>query len=167
MTDTAKSKNDAFVDRLIKICGDRGSTAELRRFWSPTTRHYAYPVLGRLGVANPQLPDAIVAALYAINPHHANGGATIGKACLNLAGDSGFESFQPHMRRLLSSDDLPELGGQLHRIFKRLERERIALDYNKLAWNLRNWGKKADEVKTRWAMDFWKAPAELLNIQDA
>ena len=62
---------------------------------------------------------------------------------------------------------ISELGGQLHRIFKRLERERIALDYNKLAWNLRNWGKKADEVKTRWAMDFWKAPAELLNIQDA
>jgi len=71
------------------------------------------------------------------------------------------------MRRLLSSADLPELGDQLQRILKRFERDSIALDYNKLAWNLRNWAKKSDEVKTRWAMDFWQAPVELANTRDA
>jgi CRISPR system Cascade subunit CasB len=171
MTDTSHPNNDPFIERLVKICADRGSAAELRRFWSPATRHYAYPVLGRLGVANPQLPDAIVAALYAVNPQHANGGPSLGKACLKLAGGSlkadGFESFERHMRRLLASGDLAEVGGQLQRILKRLDRDSIALDYNKLAWNLRNWAKKSDEVKTRWAMDFWQAPAELASTHDA
>lgn len=167
MTDTVSPDNDPFIADLIKICTDRGSAAALRRFWSPATRHYAYPVLGRLRVANPKLPDAILAALYAVNPHHTNGGLTLGKACLKLAGESGFESFEHHMKRLLASNDLPEVGGQLQRILKRLERNGITLDYNKLAWNLRNWPKKSDEVKTEWAMHFWQAPATQSTLEVA
>jgi len=51
MNETPKPANDAFIERLVKICADRGSTAALRRFWSPATRHYAYPILGHLDVA--------------------------------------------------------------------------------------------------------------------
>jgi CRISPR system Cascade subunit CasB len=164
MNETPKPANDAFIERLVKICADRGSNAALRRFWSPATRHYAYPILGRLSVADPRRPDAITAALYAINPNHATGGLSVGKACLKLAGGSmkadGFESFERHMRRLLASDDLVETGDQLYRVFKRMERKGISLDFNKLLWDLRNWAKKSEDVKTRWAMDFWQAPAE-------
>lgn len=152
---------DPLIERLIKACDDRGSRAGLRRFWSPATLHYAYPVLGRLGIPNPGNPDAITAALYAVSPHHASNGLRIGQACRKLAGDKGLESFERHFRRLLASGDLQEVGGQLHRIFKRLERESISLDYQEVLKNLRFWKSYSETVKARWAMDFWQAPAEL------
>lgn len=158
---------DPLIEKLVKTCDDRGNRAELRRFWSPATLHYAYPVLGRLGIFNQRNPgaitrnpDAITAALYAVSPHHAPNGLRVGQACRKLAGDKGFESFEKHFRRLLASEDLQEVGDQLHRIFKRLDRDSIALDYNRLLWNLRKWNKESGEIKTRWAMDFWQAPAE-------
>ncbi len=157
---------DALIDKLIRTCNDRGSRAELRRFWSPATLHYAYPVLGRLGVPNPKNPDALTAALFAVNPRHAPDGLRIGQACRKLAGDNGFESFEKHFRRLLASDALEEVAEQLHRIFKRMDRESIALDFHKLLWDLRKWNKDRDEIKTRWAMDFWQAPPELAPAQN-
>ena len=153
---------DPLIEKLVKTCDDRGNRAELRRFWSPATLHYAYPVLGRLGIPNPGNPDAITAALYAVSPHHAPNGLRVGQACRKLAGDKGFESFEKHFRRLLASEDLQEVGDQLHRIFKRLDRESIALDYQEVLKNLRFWKNYSETVKTRWAMDFWQAPSEAL-----
>lgn len=159
--------NEPFIDQLLKLCSDRGHRAELRRYWSLGTRHYAYPVIGRLGVmSEPKLADAITAALYSVNPNHQLGGASPGKALLQLAGGNdkanGFDSFERHFRRLLACEDgdLQEVGDQLHRLFKRLERETISLDYNRLLWDLRSWRNKSDDIKTRWARDFWQAPSE-------
>jgi CRISPR system Cascade subunit CasB len=153
---------DPFIEKIIKACGDRGTRAELRRYWSPATRHYAYSHLGHLGaLGDHKKPDAYTAALYAVHPNHSHG-PTLGSACRKLAGDSGFESFERHFRRLLASESLDDVADQLHRIIKRMERESIPLDYEKLLWNLRNWSKKSEDVKTRWAADFWQAPAELL-----
>jgi CRISPR type I-E-associated protein CasB/Cse2 len=75
----------------------------------------------------------------------------------------GFESFERHFRRLLACDssDLPELADQLHRLFKRLERESIAIDFNQLLWNLRTWHLKSTKIKTDWASEFWTAPSEV------
>lgn len=159
--------NQPFIDQLLKVASDRGSRAELRRYWSPGTRHYAYSVLGRLGaLGEPKLADAITASLYAENSHHQLGGASLGKALLQLAGGStqarGFDSFERHFRRLLACNagDLDELGDQLHRLFKRLERENISLDYNRLLWDVRKWRTESENIKTRWAGDFWQAPSE-------
>jgi CRISPR type I-E-associated protein CasB/Cse2 len=123
--------------------------------------------LGRLGaLGEPKLADAITATLYAENPHHQLGGSSLGKALLRLAGGStqahGFDSFERHFRRLLACNagDLEEVGEQLHRLFKRLERENISLDYNRLLWDLRSWRNKSEDIKTRWARDFWQAPSE-------
>ncbi len=72
------------------------------------------------------------------------------------------DSYERHFRRLLSCDaaDLEEVGQQLHRLIKRIERESIPLDYNKLLWDFRNWRNKSDKVKTDWSRDFWQAPSE-------
>lgn len=158
------TQNRKFVNQLIAICDNRGRRAELRRFWSPTTRHYAYPILGDLG-AHPMGPRAIVAALYAINPHHKEGGDSIGKACLYLAGGNSkapeFKSFEPHFFRLLASNSLHELGKRLYQIFRRLSRldsgQRL-LDYYILLKNLCYWTQWSESVKIRWSMDFWQAP---------
>lgn len=161
---TETQSNEPFIDQLLKVCLDRGHRAELRRYWSEGTRHYAFPVLGRLGaLGDHKVPDALTAALYAENPNHLLGGRSLGSAALRLGGGEAFDSMERHFRRLLACDagELKELGNQLHRLFIRFEREAISLDYNRLLWDLRRWPKNAEDIKTRWACDFWQAPADL------
>lgn len=172
MNNEAPQTNDPFINRMIEVCNDRGHAAELRRFWSPTTQHHSYPVLGQMRVFDgsdsrnyPKLTDnvkAITAALYAVNPRHLSGGQSVGTACNRLAGDAAFEAFERHFRRLLASDTLEEVGDQLHRIFKRMDRESITLDYNRVLKDLYSWSKWSENIKTRWSMDFWKTPAEIV-----
>ena len=161
--------NEPFIERLTRVCLDRGHRAELRRYWSDATRHYAFPVLGRLGaLGEHKLPDALTATLYAENPNHQLGGNSLGHAALQLGGGDAFESMERHFRRLLAANgnELEELGDGLHRLFIRLARCKkgpVALDYNRLLWDLRRWAKSADDIKTRWACDFWQAPAEAVS----
>lgn len=161
--------NEPLIADLIRVCDDRGLAAHLRKYWSLGTRlPYAIPILGRLGVIG-KPADEITAALFAEHCRqtilHQPGGPTLGRACLRLAGGStqadGFESFERHFRRLLACESLEEVGDQLSRIVKRLQRDAIPLDHNRLLWDLRSWPRKSDQVKTRWAMDFYQAPAEL------
>jgi CRISPR system Cascade subunit CasB len=156
--DTPKNPDEELVQKVVAACRDRGSAAELRRYWSPATRHYAFPVLGRIGVSYPRSADSFTAALYAMNPRHAAGGARLGQALKKFAG--GEDSFDAHVRRLLGCDDLDEVADQLQRLFVRLDGEGIALDYNRLLWDLRNWSKKSEEVKTRWGQDYWMKSKE-------
>lgn len=149
--------NNSFVDRLQKTCSDRGNRANLRRYWSPTTRHQSYPVLGRLGALRDDRLS-ILAALYAEHPKH-QAGMSVGKATLGLGlRKEGEHPYDRHFRRLLSCDDIDDLAQQLHRLVKRLEREGIGLDYQLLHKNLNYWANYQEDVKLRWAADFWQAP---------
>jgi CRISPR system Cascade subunit CasB len=160
-----QAHNEAFVDRLSKLCRDRGHRAALRRWWSPSTRHHTYPVLGSLRVIDdPRF--TLVAALYATHGSdhfsaHKQPGPGVGRAALQLAGGKtsspAFESMERHFRRLLACDSLDELGPQLHRLVKRLQRDSIPLNYVGLLTDLRRWANNAEQVKIRWAREFWQA----------
>jgi len=160
-----QKQNDDFVAKLIRECKDRGTRAELRRYWSERTKHYAYPVLGRLQAIDNR-PREIVTALYAVHdrdgaPAHRPGGNSVGQAFLALAGGgpkaAAHESTERHFRRLLACDSLDDLSAQLHRLVKRLEREGVSLDYVQLLRDLRFWRNNAQGVKTNWALHFWQA----------
>lgn len=170
-----QKQNEDFVAALIKVCADRGLRAAMRRWWSAGTRHYAYPVLGKLFALDDDR-KTLVAALYAVHakdsaPAHVSGGHSIGSAALKLAGGStsanGFDSMERHFRRLLAAEYLDDLVPQLHRLVKRLEREAIPLDYAKLLGDLRQFRNNPEAVKTRWALAFWQAPAEQPTSADA
>lgn len=163
-----QKQNEAFVASLVGLCADRGLRAATRRWWSKGTRHYAYPILGRLFALNDDR-KTLIAALYAVHamgsaPAHAAGSNSIGGAALNLGGGStgasGFDSMEKHFRRLLAADDLDDLGPQLHRLVKRLERAGIPLDYARLLGDLRQFRINPEAVKTRWALAFWQVPTE-------
>jgi CRISPR system Cascade subunit CasB len=163
-----QKQNEDFVAALIKVCADRGLRAAMRRWWSEGTRHYAYPILGKLFALDDER-KTLVAALYAVHakdsaPAHVSGAHSIGSAALKLAGGSasanGFDSMERHFRRLLAAETLDDLGRQLHRLIKRLEREAIPLDYARLLGDLRQFRNNPESVKTRWAVAFWQAPAE-------
>jgi len=157
-------KNEEFITALTGLLHDRGLVANLRKWWSPATRYFAYPVLGRLRALGDDR-KILIAALFAVHatagrPPHSAGGASIGKAALTLAGGlkgAGFGSMEKHFRRLLAANDLADLGLQLHRLVKRLERESIPLDYARLLSDLRQFGKSPERIKTNWALDFWQA----------
>ncbi|KAF0093308.1 MAG: hypothetical protein E1N59_3000 [Puniceicoccaceae bacterium 5H] len=166
-TDTSPTHTQTFVNRLEELKRDRGAIAELRRYWSPTLRHYAYPHFGRLGILNRQ-SDMIVAAVFAQHPEHSAKGLSIGQAALKIAGGragaAGYEAGERHFQRLLacSDGDLEDVAHQLHRLATRLSRvEGSPLNYEKLARDLANWRfQRAEQVKLSWARDFWQAPKE-------
>lgn len=170
-----QKQNEDFVAALIKVCADRGLRAAMRRWWSEGTRHYAYPILGKLFALDDDR-KTLVAALYAVHskdsaPAHVSGGNSVGKAALMIAGGSpsanGFDSMEKHFRRLLAADDFDDLSQQLFRLVKRMERASpyVSLDYVLLLKQLNFWSstknpKLRDQVKTDWALAFWQAPAE-------
>lgn len=163
-----QKQNEDFVAALVRECIDRGTRAELRRYWSERGKHYAYPVLGKLRAIDNQ-PREVVAALFATHDRdtlraHRKGGLSVGGAFLDLAGGSrskpAYDSTERHFRRLLACDSLDELALQLHRLVKRLERDSVPLDYEKLLRDLRFWSKSAERVKTDWSLDFWQASTD-------
>lgn len=159
MSPQTQPDHAAYVARLASALDDqhRGDRAALRRHWSPTTRHQAFPVLGKLGALGDER-KTILCALFAEHPLHKTGN-TVGKAALFL-GDrrDGDHPFDRHFRRLLACDNLNDLGTQLHRFVKRLSREGIPLDYAVLHRDLNFWANYSDRVKLDWASQFWQAP---------
>jgi CRISPR type I-E-associated protein CasB/Cse2 len=161
-----------FLKQLKRLIDDtegrnnRGNRAALRRYWSPTTRPQAFPMLGQLGALTDDR-KAILTALYAEHPEHQEG-QYLGKAALKL-GDrkDGNHPYDHHFRRLLACDSLDDLAQQLHRLVKRLQREGIALDYAELHKNLNFWANYSESVKVRWAADFWQAPMAQIQTEDA
>jgi CRISPR type I-E-associated protein CasB/Cse2 len=158
---------NTFLKRLRAITKDRGNRAALRCYWSPATRHKAYPVLGRLYALEDKRKE-ILAALYAehAKPETVNvdvPGQSVGKAALRLGDrEDGKHPYDLHFRRLLASDSLKDLSQQLHRLVKRLERGNkhgtIGLDYERLWKDLNFWANDSENVKYKWAADFWKSP---------
>ncbi len=164
-----QQQNTDFVAQLVSLCAhDRGHRAALRRWWSDGTRHYAYPLLGKLYALEDDR-KTITAALYGVHlkdtaPAHLAGSHSIGSAALKLGGNSSqadaFPSMERHFRRLLAADLLEDLAPQLHRLVKRLERESIPLDYARLLGDLCQFRNNPEAVKTRWAIAFWQASTE-------
>ncbi len=168
MTTQDYPDNTAFVAELCGLLTDRGLIANLRKWWSPTTRHYAYPILGRLRALKDERMNGkiLCAAAFAVHalggksPHVANQ-TSLGTAVLALAGGSpkaaGFDSMEHHFRRLLAAESLDDLKPQLHRLVKRLGNEGISLDYARLLSDLRQFENYTERIKTEWAKDFWQA----------
>ncbi|MDQ8189674.1 type I-E CRISPR-associated protein Cse2/CasB [Roseibacillus persicicus] len=156
MSNDTRPDHSAYLTRLSKALAHRGDRAALRRYWSETTRHQSYPVLGKIGALEDKR-KTILAALYAEHPEQRLG-ISIGKGALRLGKrEDGNHPYDKHFRRLLASDDLEDLAQQLHRLVKRLSREGIGIDYELLQKNLNFWANYREDVKLRWAADFWQA----------
>lgn len=165
-TDISKKFLDQLNSMIVDAKGrnNRGNRAAMRRYWSPTTRHQAYPLLGRLGALRDER-KTIISALYAEHPEH-RAGQSVGKAALRLGKrEKGDHPYDRHFRRLLACDTLEDLAQQLHRLVKRLQREGIGLDYEDLYKKLNYWAKYRESVKVDWAADFWQAPLEQIKTE--
>jgi CRISPR system Cascade subunit CasB len=151
-------ENEPIVSAAIRVCNDRASASSLRKYWSRETRHYSFPVLGGLGLRDPDGPDARTAALYAIHPDHSPQTAGLGHSLRKVDGGKG--TMDSRVRRLLASDTLDDVTLQIRRLLPLLGREGVAINYNQLLWDLRKWNKDSDGVKTGWGRGYWMSEKE-------
>ena len=165
-------KSDELTQKLLSLekAKDRGKLSHLRRWWSPTTRHYAYPVIAGLagGQAIDNSPICTVAALFAEHPQHSDKSKNFGSTCRAIAGKNR-DTFETHFRRLLASDDLEnDLAPTLQRIMRRAKKEGAAVNYTQLHKDLNKWRFASEDIKTNWAKEYWSVPDESqLEIPDA
>ncbi len=164
--------SEVLTHKLLSLekAKDRGKLSHLRRWWSPTTRHYAYPVIASLagGQAIDNGPICTVAALFAEHPKHSDKSKNFGATCRTIAGKNR-DTFEAHFRRLLASTDLEnDLAPVLQRIIRRAKNTGASVNYTQLHKDLSKWRYSAEDIKTNWAKEYWSAPDESkLEIPDA
>lgn len=161
--------NDSkLISRLIEISDpskkayDRGKLSNLRRWWSPATRHYAFPVIARLagGNALDRSEICLIAALFAEHPNHSEKTGDLGATCRRIAGKNP-DSFEAHFRRLLSSQDLAsDLAPNLLKVIRRAKKESLPVNYQKLERDLARWKFSAEKIKINWAKSYYSVPSE-------
>jgi CRISPR type I-E-associated protein CasB/Cse2 len=160
----------SFVERLVSLAdnGDRGRLANLRRALSPTTEHYAWPVLCALAGAMPceenrRLTYQTVGGLFALHPVHKEIGG-LGATCRLLRKEKDYnkdDPFDRRFRRLLASDSVEDLRDQLIRVVKMAKSsdKTVAVDYIRLFKDLSGFAYNRQRIKVEWARGYWSAPA--------
>ncbi|MDB4375437.1 type I-E CRISPR-associated protein Cse2/CasB [bacterium] len=165
-------KESKLISRLVALenTKDRGPLANLRRWWSPATRHYAFPIIARLagGTALDRPEICLVSALFAEYPNHSEKADNFGATCRRIAGKNP-ESFEAHFRRILSSQDLAsDLAPNLLQIIRRAKKDALPVNYETLENDLRRWSHSAEKIKISWAKSYYSVPsAEILDTPEA
>jgi CRISPR system Cascade subunit CasB len=137
---------------LRQLRNDRGAMADLRCALNPARRARAWPLLARVGGIGRPIHEN-VAGLFAYHPDETHTG-NIGTTCRRLAGENN--SFDGRFRRLLSCDR-DEIGERLRPVILTAKAKGIPVNYEELFADLCYWG---DNVKARWAREYWGAPVE-------
>ena len=137
---------------LRRLRNDRGAMADLRCALTPARRARAWPLLARIGGIDRPIYET-VAGLFAYHPDETSRG-NIGTTCHRLAGEN--TSFDGRFRRLLSCER-DELCERLRPVVLAARAKGIPVNYEELFADLFYWG---DQVKARWAREYWGAPAE-------
>lgn len=137
---------------LRQLRNDRGAMADLRCALNPARRTRAWPLLARVGGIGRPIHENVV-GLFAYHPDETHTG-NIGTTCRHLAGENN--SFDGRFRRLLSCDR-DEIGERLRPVILAAKAKGIPVNYEELFADLCYWG---DNVKARWAREYWGAPVE-------
>ena len=153
------SRAESFVAALRRVAKDRGKMAALRRAFSPRNQMDAWPVIADLGGDIERPAYATVAALYATHPEEAktaNFGATCRQIALHDSGDGKLpESYERRFRRLIAADSAEQLGELLRAWVRMAASKSVGVNYEQLFTDLWNWDWRADDIRVRWAADFW------------
>ncbi|MGA2440203.1 MAG: type I-E CRISPR-associated protein Cse2/CasB [Tepidisphaeraceae bacterium] len=137
---------------LRQLRHDRGAMADLRCGVNPGRRARAWPLLAAIGGIDRPIHET-VAGLFAYHPDETRTG-NIGTTSRRLAGENN--SFDGRFRRLLSCDR-DEIGERLRPIILAAKAKGIPVNYEELFADLWYWG---DNVKARWAREYWGAPVD-------
>lgn len=141
-----------FLKHLRQFKNERGTMADLRRALNPTQRHRAWPLLAQFGgIDDPRLET--IAGLFGYHPEETSNG-NLGTTCRRLS--SEHNTFDGRFRRLLACDR-DEICDHIRPVVLAAKAKGIPVNYEQLFADLFYW---SDNVKARWAAEFWSAPAE-------
>ena len=159
---------DGFLERLKEYVKseDRGALANLRRGFSETTEHRAWPYISAwCDLTNPR-ERAIwltIGAGFATMEETADAG-NLGTTLRAIAlgdgtrkADEALKSFDGRFRRLLSCHTAEELCVHLPGIIRTSKHKSVAVNFRQLYDDLKYWGGRA---KVRWASQYWGASSE-------
>jgi CRISPR type I-E-associated protein CasB/Cse2 len=121
----------------------------------------AWPVIADLGGDIERPVYTTIAALYAMHPEESNTpnfGATCRQIALQESGDVKLpESHERRFRRLIAADSAEQLGELLRAWIRLASSKGVAVNYEQLFTDLRNWDWRGDDIRVRWAAEFWPA----------
>ena len=157
-------KDDRFIRYLkgLEKRQDRAALANLRRGLgkSPKSVMEMYPYLGQF-LYNDSKHDYetavfIVAALFAYYPDAPGNAGNLGDSVRQLKGDSDSKSIEKRFVALLNAEaeDLPYYLRQMIGLLKS-DQKPIAVNWNRLFKDVKNWNSDKRYVQTAWARSFW------------
>jgi CRISPR system Cascade subunit CasB len=149
------------VSALLKIAdqGDRAAMATLRRGLSRspgtvlTMAPFVEPYLAAEASRWDRDASYLVAALFAAHPNH-RAGQSLGSAFRRLSAETGSGSIEGRFAGLLDCD-AEDLHHHLRHAIRLLGAHDIALDWHRLARDIRHWRHADRWVQRGWARDFW------------
>jgi CRISPR type I-E-associated protein CasB/Cse2 len=155
---TPKERATRYVRALERIRNDKGKMAALRRGLSPSTVMNAWPVVADLGGEIGQPVFVTLAALYATHPESSTD-QSFGETCRRIGSQGSDKPLDSHVhrfRRLLSSENVDDLLGQLRAWVRLASSKGVGINYEGLMFDLLLWNKYADDIRVRWARAFWQ-----------
>jgi CRISPR type I-E-associated protein CasB/Cse2 len=160
-TSKIQPRAESFLAALRRADKDRGKMAALRRAFSPHNHRDAWPVIADLGgdIERPQY--VTIAALYAMHPQESelpNFGATCRQIAIKDSSDGKLPSSYEHrFRRLIAADSSEQLGEILRAWIRLAASKGVGVNYGQLFIDLWNWDWRTDDIRVRWAAQFWPA----------
>lgn len=159
---TSKINAEYLVDSIFRIKNDnKGDSANLRRANNPSTQHYAWPIMVRLGFSlkneknNAIIP--LVASSIANEKATLNGTVPFAKIFGVLAKES--PSLENRFSRMINATNAIELCGLLGANIKLVQSksEGAGIDYISLTKDLINFDFKRDAIRAKWSEQFFRS----------
>ena len=168
MTDPRTSPIRSFLATLEGYAArdDRGPLANLRRGFSETTEHRAWPyIAGWCRLDNERdrriwlTIGAGFATCGATHPGFGNLGRTLRRLALGTesgrpAGDA-LRSFEARFRRLLTCATAVDLTVRLPGVIRAAAGKGVPIDFEQLFWDLVRWHEPDRRARLRWADAYW------------
>lgn len=158
---TYKINAEHLVNSIFRIKSeDKGNSANLRRANNPSTQHYAWPIMVRLGFSlkseknNAIIP--LIASSIVDESSNVNGTACFARIMGGLAKDS--PSLEIRFNRMLNATNTVELCGLLSANIRLVQSKASdqRIDYIALTKDLINYDFKRDAIRAKWAEQFYR-----------
>ena len=145
---------------------DRGVFADLRRGFSKTTEMRSWSYIGRFCNLNndeERIVYQTIAAGFATNPEidntpYENWGSTMRK--LAKEGSDENKTFDVYFRRILACNSVEDVCERLRAPIIASKSKSVSVPWESLFWDLLRWNERAEEIKTRWAANYWGVPRD-------
>lgn len=157
------SNPKGFVEMCLRrIKSDTACRAALRRADNPATSSAAWQYLAPFCPLNHEkqrLAFSLAGAAMAREMPESNGKLNIGQALRQCSKSAESEDRElARLRRILACSDVMELVCVLPRIVNYIQSKGIAIDYERLIWDILSWDH--EKTRIRWAQSFFRAADE-------